>query len=307
MTIAFAFLPILLTLLCGYVLAVTGTISKEGWKGIETLSFRLLIPAVLIHSIAKSDLSLDQISGMLGAVIATLCLATLAVFLYRHLRGEARLPNPDFTTLVQTTTRWNAFIALAAAELSLGGEMLVLIAAGMAVLIPLINIGNIIVLAHYGSAVASIRSVSVQVAKNPLVQGCVIGLAINLTDISLPDTVLQTLDIIGRAAIGIGVLTVGAALSAKRLMHVSGDVIAGVALRLVLCPALFLGCAQVMQLSSFETLSGVFILTVPPATNGYIIAKQMGGNADLYADILSWQTILSLIVLPLLAGVIIGG
>jgi len=32
-----------------------------------------------------------------------------------------------------------------------------------------------------------------------------------------------------------------------------------------------------------------------------VVAQRMGGDADLYADILTWQTILSLGLLPLLA------
>ncbi|MEZ5912796.1 MAG: hypothetical protein R3D84_11700 [Paracoccaceae bacterium] len=36
----------------------------------------------------------------------------------------------------------------------------------------------------------------------------------------------------------------------------------------------------------------------PDATNGYVVAREMGGDADLYADILVWQTVLALLSLP---------
>jgi predicted permease len=44
----------------------------------------------------------------------------------------------------------------------------------------------------------------------------------------------------------------------------------------------------------------------PAALNGYIIAKQMGGDADPYVDVLTWQTLLCLIVLPIRAYALIG-
>jgi predicted permease len=47
------------------------------------------------------------------------------------------------------------------------------------------------------------------------------------------------------------------------------------------------------------------VLSVPAASNGYIVAKQMGGNAELYADILSWQTILSMFALPFYVTVVL--
>ena len=47
-------------------------------------------------------------------------------------------------------------------------------------------------------------------------------------------------------------------------------------------------------------MTGILIMAVPTASNGYILAKKMGGDAALYADILAWQTILSMLTLPLL-------
>ena len=49
-----------------------------------------------------------------------------------------------------------------------------------------------------------------------------------------------------------------------------------------------------------EVLIGIIVLVGPAASNGYILAKKMGGDADFYADILAWQTILSMLMLPLL-------
>lgn len=304
MNVTAAFLPIILTMLCGYGLALRGVIDKAGWTAIETLSFKLLIPVVLIRSISQSDLAAAAFAGVISATVLTLGLCAMAVFVFRALRGQGRLPDQDFTTLMQTTTRWNAFIALAAAELLSGPEALILIAAAMAVLIPLINIFNIVVLARYGTVSLTPQAVVLQIAKNPLVQGCAIGLVINLSGLDLPPVASQTLDLIGRAALGIGLLTVGAALSIKRLLHITPTIATGIAFRLILCPLVFLLLSKSFGLSPLETLAGLMVLTVPAASNGYIVAKQMGGNADLYADILSWQTILSMGILPLYISVL---
>ena len=53
-------------------------------------------------------------------------------------------------------------------------------------------------------------------------------------------------------------------------------------------------------LAQTEVLIGIIVLVGPAASNGYILAKKMGGDADLYADILAWQTIMSMLILPLL-------
>ena len=300
MSVTSTFLPIILTLVCGYAMAQRGHIDKAGWNAIETLSFRLLIPIVLIKSIALSELAPSEFAGLIGATVLTLCLATLIVFAYRALLGSKRLPDPDFTTLVQSTTRWNAFIALAVADLMIGSAALTLIAAAMAILIPLINVFNIVMLAQYGTAKVTPLGVLQRIAQNPLVQGCFIGLALNFSGINLPEVAVQTLELIGRAALGIGLLTVGAALSVKRLLYITPSIAAGVIFRLGVCPMTFIALAPVFGLSELEVISGLLILAVPAAANGYIVARQMGGNAALYADLLSWHTILSMILLPVL-------
>lgn len=300
MLLALAILPIALTIACGYAAKASGALAQSHWDGVNALSFKLLIPVVLIKSIALSDLSSAASAAWIWSLLATLTLTGLAAFSLRGIFDQTQLPNPSFTTLFQTTTRWNAFIALAAAEQFLGPNGLATIAIGMAVLIPTINVANIVVLAVYGAARTSVRRVVETVVRNPLVQGCAIGLALNFAQVPLPTPLVETLDLVGRAALGVGLMAVGAGIGLRRLLDVSWKMWSGVVLRLFLCPALFLLAAKIVGLGVEETLAGVLIFAVPAAANGYVIARQMGGDADLYADVLTWQTILSLALLPAL-------
>jgi len=293
-------LPILLTLLCGYLVTVSKMVPRDHWEGINTLSFRLLIPVVLVKSIALSDLS--AVSGAwVFALLATLGLAAIAVLAVRFLTDRGRLSDPAFTSLFQGATRWNAFVALAAAELFVGRGGLALLAVGMAVLVPLINVVNIIVLVIYGTARTSVRGIVTSILMNPLVQGCLLGLALNLSGLTLPGFAVQTLDLIGRAALGVGLLAVGAGISLRRLVDVSAPLALGVLIRPVLSPLLFLAIGAALGLTVEEALAGSLIFVVPAAANGYVVARKMGGDADLYADIMTWQTLLSMALMPALA------
>jgi predicted permease len=298
LTIALSILPLVLTILCGYGLVRTQVLPRDQWSGIETLSFRLLVPAVLIKSIALSDLSSAAFGPMIFALISASAVSAGIVVTFRWMRTPKALPNPVFTTVFQTATRWNAFIALAAAELFVGGEAVALIAMSMAVLIPLINIVNIIVLSLFGSATPSAGLILKTVLNNPLVQACAIGLILNLSGILMPNFIVQTLDLIGRAALGVGILTVGAAIKPRRLFNTSSAMWFGVLARVICGPIIFLTGAEYVGLGPLEQAVGVIIMAAPAASNGYIVAKKMGGDADLYADILAWQILLSMLILP---------
>ncbi len=301
MSTALSILPVLLTILAGYLIAALRVLPRDLWASINTLNFRVLIPATLIHSIAVSDLSGIASGAWVSALLITLAVAALVVLALRFVLSPAALPNPSFTTIFQTTTRWNAFIALAAAEQFIGTTGIALLALAMAVLIPIINVGNIVVLATFGSARVSFGAVVRSILQNPLVIGCAIGLLINLSGMQLPGPLLSAIELVGRAALGMGLLAVGAGIVLTRLLETSWRTWLGIALRLVMVPLIFAVLAVVLRLQLDEALAGVLIFGVPAAANGYVVAQRMGGDADLYADLLTWQTILSLVVLPLWA------
>ncbi len=301
MNLIIAVAPILLTILAGYLTAVSGVLPREKWEAVNTLSFRILIPVVLMKSIATSNLSGITSGAWITVVLLTLGLAGAAALVTRLWMSHSALPDPAYTTLFQTTTRWNAFIALAAAEQFVGPRGVAMIALAMAFLIPLINVANIVVLVVFGSGRTSLAGVLRAIVQNPLVIGCGLGLVVNLSGLPLPAPLSDALDLIGRAALGVGLLAVGAGILVRRLFELSLPVGLGAALRLLLCPLCFLLLAGLFHLGLDETLAGVLIFAVPAATNGYVVAQKMGGDADLYADILTWQTVLSLGLLPVLA------
>jgi malonate transporter and related proteins len=305
MTIVLAISPIALTFAFGWLCVATGLLKRENWAGIEALSFRVLIPAILIHAIATADLSPEKIGPLAAALVLTIFLTGLAVLALRLVWSKDVLSGPSLSTLFQTSTRWNAFISLTAADLLIGSEGVLLIAIPMAVLIPLINVGNILALAALCSGTTGPRRILRIIVTNPLVLGCVIGLALNALPFDPPVPMMEALDIVGRAALGVGLLAVGAGIVPKRLLRVSAPVLVGAVARPWLVPALFLGFATFFGLSPTETLAGILVCAVPAATNGYIVAKAMGGDAELYADILIWQTFLSMLAIPFYAALVL--
>lgn len=305
MSFAFSVLPLLMIIAAGYGLARSGVLPRADWKAIETLSFRVLIPAVLILAITQTDLSWDVFGGFITALIGAFCgIAVLCLLL--RLIPPAKLSNPAFTSVFQAGLRWNAFVALAAAEQFLGEEGLAAMAVAIAVLIPTINITCIIVLTTFGPERATVGGILKTVGQNPLVQACAVGLLVYFSGIALPVPVIETLDMIGRGALAVGLMAIGAGISLRRLLGWDWRLGVALVLRPVLAPALFAGVAFAMGLEATMTLVGVLIFAAPAATNGYIIAKKMGGDADLYADILTWQTLLSLLVLPIWAWALLG-
>lgn len=304
MSFALAVLPLLLIIATGYALARSGVLPDADWKGIEILSFRVLIPAVLILAISGSDLSSGNFGALAAALMLT-CATLVLVALATRLLPRARLSDASFTSVFQGGVRWNAFVALAAAEQFVGPPAIAALAVAIALLIPTLNICCIVVLTTFGPGRSSAGQIALAVPKNPLVQACGIGLGLYAFGITLPGPVVETLEMIGRGALAVGLLAVGAGISLRRLARWDWKVGLTLLYRPLLAPLIFVGFALWFTLDPMPTLVGVLVFAAPAASNGYIVAKQMGGDADLYADVLTWQTVLSLVVLPIWAWVVL--
>ena len=303
MSLILPILPVLLLVGAGYALRVSGTIAQPLWAGIDTLGFRLLIPAMVVYAIYRADLGEVASGPFVPLLLVVLVLAAAGAFAWRVILPG--LSDASFTTIFQAGTRWNAFIALSAAEQFAGPEALAWLAVAMAATIAVINVVNILVLQIWGTppagAPTGLSALLVSVLRNPLVQAALLGLALNLLQVPVPEVLLKTLGMAAAAALPVGLLCVGAGLMPRRLVSASGPMWAGLMLRPVLGPLVFAACAWAMGLPHAAFLAGTFVFAVPAAANGYVVARQMGGDAELYAAILTWQTLLCLPMLPLAA------
>ncbi len=293
MTIAASILPIISIIFVGFLTVRFGLVPKKKWEGVEALGFNILIPSIIINSIYKSDLSGSLIGTYVWVLLLIIGITGLFSLSVRLILPVETIPYPKLTTLFQATTRWNAFIALAAGEQIVGPSALSMISVAMAFIIPVINIVNVVVLATLGDGRATVTGVIRGIAKNPLIIACAIGLAINFSGVTLPEQVAAPLDLISRGALAVGLLAIGASLDLKRLLSPSILLLLGVSLRSFVCPVLFVLLGRWVGLDATQLICGALICGVPAASNGYIVAKKMGGDAELYAGIVTWQTIVA--------------
>lgn len=293
----FVILPLVLLVTLGQVLAKTNQLSPENWIGLETLSFRVLIPAVIIHSIAQSDLSLKSSGYYVLAMVLAISTVGLCTLLLRLL---TRVTDPQLSTMFQGTTRWNALITLPIAAQLFGPIGLTTVTIAIAFTVPFNNVINIALLSGLHAGKFSIFGVLKTIAKNPLIIACALGLAINIANIPLPEPVMQTLDMVSRSALAVGLLCVGAGFDWRRLFHLNWQVIWTVAIKAAVAPMLVLMAGQAFGLDHMQTVCAMLVVATPTATNGYIIARQMGGDAELYAIILNWQLVVAVVGFPVL-------
>lgn len=296
----FVILPLVLLVSVGFFAAKYQLLSLLQWQGVERLSFTILIPALIINAIYASDLSIKTSGPYVLAAILAIGIIGLLTLSLRLIVPHAALSAPELSSMVQASTRWNGLITLPIGAQLFGDNGLTTVAIAMAFLIPLINVGNIIVISGLHASSFNLIQVIRTIAKNPLIIACAIGLTMNVADLQPPKVMADTLDMISRSALAVGLLCIGAGFDWRQLLRPNWQVTWGVAVKNIAAPLVFLGIARYFDLNQIETLCGMLVVATPAATNGYIVARQMGGDAPLYAYTMSWQLVASILTVPAL-------
>lgn len=282
----------------GHILYRTGFAADGFWPTAEKLTYYLALPALLVARLSEAPLhTLDLLP-----IVTVLVGAVLLVYLAQWWLLRPRTPEggPAFTSVLQGSMRPNTYVGLATAVALFGDQGLTLAAISLAVLVPLVNILAVIALMRYGDkgdrAGAGMLG---SILRNPLVMACVVGVLLNLLTPGLPGAALLFLDGLGQAALPLGLMAVGAGLYWGEIGRSPGPLAVSSALKLVVLPLVTATAGWLMGLE--ETTLAVLVLfsAVPASASCYILARQLGGDAVLMATILTVQTALAAITLPL--------
>lgn len=267
------------------------------WPRAERLIYTLLFPALLIATLAGADIQRVPLLPLATVVLGPLLL--FAALLWA-VRSRLKLDPAAFTSLFQGALRFNTYVALAGAAALHGDDGLVVAAVAIALLVPTVNVLCVLcfvaagTLGHAGLG-RSLR----ELLRNPLILGCAIGIGLNTSGIGLPGIAEPTLQLLGRAALPLGLITVGTALRPGALWRSGHAFWLSSTIKLVALPATALALAWIIGLDGRTTHVALLFMAVPTATSAYILARQLGGDSELMAAVITGQTLLAMLTLSL--------
>jgi len=295
-----ALLPVFLLIVLGFILKRSLLRLETQWHGLERLTYYVLFPVLLIQTLVKADLTTVPVAGVGGALLLSLLLMSLLCLGLRPLLARCAIDGPAFTSIFQGATRWQTYVALAVSVNLYGDTGLALASVAMVAIIPLVNVFSVSVLAHYASPEKqSLRAILMTVVRNPLIWACAIGLALNILQLPLPRIWHEVADALGRSSLAIGLLVTGAGLHLAGMLRPSLAAAVAVFLKLALMPVLAIALAHWFGLSGSNLTIVAVCSAVPASSSSYVLARQMGGDAPLLAQIITLQTILAAITMPI--------
>ncbi len=296
-SIVWSLLPVFAVILSGYGLRRFDFPGESFWPPAEGLTYYILFPSLLLQKTATAPLESHPILLMAAALSLAVFLMTLLLFLALPWWSAGK---KSFTSFYQGSIRFNTYVGLAAAFALFGNEGLTISALALSILIPLLNILCVSVLVGFSSqGKRGWTRIVIEVIRNPLVLACVGGGLLNITGTGLHRTINDTLMIFGRAALPLGLLSVGAGLDFSAARKSGKIVTATCFLKLLLFPLVMWAVCTGLGLAPAAASIAVLFAALPGSPAAYILAKQLDGDSLLMASVITAQTPLSMVTLPL--------
>ncbi|NNJ90379.1 MAG: AEC family transporter, partial [Gammaproteobacteria bacterium] len=180
MNFLIALSPVMTLIIIGYVLRKTTFLPDAAWSGIEKLTYYILFPSLLIHTLSRQNLQGSDWHSMLLVIFATLLLSATVLVLWHLLRRADS--DATFTSVFQGGVRFNTYIALAVAQGLYGAAGLAKGSIAVGFMVVLINVACVSVFVIWGnSAARSMRAFVRELLVNPLIIACIIGWGLGLT------------------------------------------------------------------------------------------------------------------------------
>lgn len=296
-------LPIFLLVLLGAWLKRTTLVDQNLWLGLEQFGYYILFPALLFSTLAQADFSGMKADATAIATIGSVSLMSIFVLSLWPLFRNREVSGASFTSVFQTATRWNGFMALAIAQKLYGSIGLTLTALVMTLVIIPINLYNVGVLVWFGGGNRDFRRFFAKIVTNPLIVASVLGILFNVAGITAYGPVMTTIDMLASASLSLGLVMVGAGLRVSDALRPSGSALLAVFLKLIVMPVFMVGASFLLGIRGDALCVIALGAAVPTAMNGYLLAKQMGGDAELYAAVATVQTVVSFFTIPLVLSV----
>jgi len=296
-----ALAPVFILIALGWLLRTRGFPGDQFWPAAERLVYFVLFPALLFLTTAAADLDALALVPLGGALLAAIG-GTLA--LTAALRPWLRVGDAAFTSVLQGAVRCNTYVALAAGSALFGEVGLTIMGLVVFVAVTTVNVVSVVALIHYGRRAAGPLDALASVVRNPLILACVAGFAGNALGIGLPTVAAETLDVLGRASLALGLLCVGAGLELAHLGRARLAAVATAVLKLLVFPGATALACRLFGIDALSTAVAVVFTAAPISASSYVLARQLGGDAPMLAGLITITTIAAFATMPLMLAVL---
>ncbi len=288
--------PFLILLGIGFAAVRLKLTDRPFMDRLNALNYKLFFPFLMFNNVysAKPE-NMPSLKLILTGVLSVSLLIVLLIIIVPRIEKE----NPRRGVIIQAVFRSNFIIyGIPLTTYVFGAERSSVCGMMLLVMVSLFNIAAVIVLEMFreGGQV-SMKKLLLGVIRNPILQGCLAGLAFYLLRIRLPAFLATPVSSLAGIASNLALVILGASLKFEELKKNSRTVTTVLLVRLILLPVVMLVFAYFIGLRGVELFLILMIFGTPVATSSYPMAQNMGGDGQLAGQLVFVSTVASLVTI----------
>ena len=284
-------LPSLLLVCLGGL--VRNRLSENAWTGLDRLNFEILFPALIFATAAARPIPLESLA-IVGPLVWMVLALGLGIGWLARPFGPPRFL--DFAGCWQTAWRFNTALGFVVVQ-ALPSADLIYYSVTIGLAIPVANVFAVSALSR-GEGLSA-GTAARKIALNPFLLASLAGVAVGVSQISIPAPLLAPVELLAQAAIPVALISIGATLNWKALGKLDrfSSIIVGT--KLIVLPAAVSLCALALGVSGPLVPVLVVFAALPTASAAHVLASGFGADRKLAATLIAQSTLLSAATLPI--------
>ena len=293
-----ATVPIFAIMILGNIFKRIGIIDDHFASVANRFVFKVCLPCLVFLDLARTDIRHHFDVKYVGFCFVATLFSILSVWIVAKLTLKDKHSVGAF---VQGSYRSSAAILGVAFIQNIYGS------SGMAPLmiigsVPLYNVFAVIVLTfesgHTGTdSSANIRKAFINILKNPIIIGIVLGLIASFINLPLPGIVSKSINNLAVMTSPLALISIGASFEGRKALAKLKPTFAASFMKLLGWAAIFLPTAVFLGFRDQELIALLIMLASPCTPAAYIMAKNMDGDDILASSIVVATTLLSSVTL----------
>jgi malonate transporter len=291
--ILLGYVSITAVIVIGYIARRTGFLDGAAETVLNRVTVYIATPALYLALLARTDSSVMFSPYALATIVCVavgLVLAALPM-LVRRRRSVAEIGM--LVSMAVNPNSGNIGIPIAIAVLGTSTYLAPVIVLQVALLSP-----GLMLLCTRRAQGRSRSRAALAAFANPVVVSSIIGVAVSLLRVPVPEEVLVPVDLLGNASIPLMLLAFGASLRGARpfadLRGHAGEAWRTIALKVLVLPAVAFGIGAALGISGTPLLALVIIAALPIAQNLYAVAHTFDVLPGMVRSTIAISTVVSL-------------
>ena len=288
-----AVVPFLIYLSIGYLVVRFKWTDRPFLEKLNTLVFRVLFPFMMFQNVYSITADgFPSLTLMLMGPLSVIALIILSILVVPRLVKE----NSRRGVIIQALFRSNYLLyGIPMTVFVFGGEKSGAAGIILAEMVTVFNVAAVIVLEMYaGRDRTGPWELLKKMAANPLLQGCLIGLAFFVLGIRLPTFIEKPVSALGSSATPLALITLGGTMEFSAMRQNRQELFWVLLLKLILLPVAFTLLGYALGLRGVELFLLLMIFATPVAVSSYPMAVNMNGDGPLAGQMVFVSTIASL-------------